>query len=156
MADVGAAQKLRELADTQASLRRLAVLIASGAAPETVFAAVTEEALRHFGGGTARTIRYELDGSATLVANQGTIGPHVRVGERWEGYPATGLTATVRHTGRAARVDDYRDVTGGEPYWRGGPGPPAGVPSPPTPPPSAINPLASRGPPSPPHSPPRT
>jgi len=83
MADVEAAQKLRELADTQASLRRLAVLIASGAAPETVFAAVTEEALRHFGGGTARTIRYELDGSATLVANQGTIGPHVRVGERW-------------------------------------------------------------------------
>ena len=65
MANVEAAQKLRELADTQASLRRLAVLIASGAAPETVFAAVTEEALRHFGGGTARTIRYELDGSAT-------------------------------------------------------------------------------------------
>src|SRR6476646_5801679 len=61
MANVDAAQKLRELADTQASLRRLAVLIASGAAPETVFAAVTEEALRHFGGGTARTIRYECD-----------------------------------------------------------------------------------------------
>jgi signal transduction histidine kinase len=114
------AQKLRELADTQASLRRLAVLIASGAAPETVFAAVTKEALRHFGGGTARTIRYELDGSATLVANEGTTGPHVRVGERWEGYPATGLTATVRRTGRAARVDDYHDVTGGEPYWREG------------------------------------
>src|SRR5258707_13495306 len=120
MANVEAAQKLRELADTQASLRRLAVLIASGAAPETVFAAVTEEALRHFGGGTARTIRYELDGSTTLVANQGTTGPHVGVGERWEEYPATGLTATVRRTGRAARVDDYRDVTGGEPYWRGG------------------------------------
>ncbi len=120
MANVEAAQKLRELADTQASLRRLAVLIASGAAPETVFAAVTEEALRHFGGGTARTIRYELDGSATLVANQGTTGPHVRVGERWEEYPATGLTATVLRTGRAARVDDYRDVTGGEPYWREG------------------------------------
>jgi signal transduction histidine kinase len=120
MANVEAAQKLHELADTQASLRRLAVLIASGAAPETVFAAVTKEALRHFGGGTARTIRYELDGSATLVANEGTTGPHVRVGERWEGYPATGLTATVRRTGRAARVDNYRDVTGGEPYWQEG------------------------------------
>jgi signal transduction histidine kinase len=117
MADVEAAQKLRELANTQASLRRLAVLIASGAAPETVFAAVTKEALRHFGGGTARTIRYEFDGSATLVANEGTFGPHVRVGERWNGYPATGLTATVRRTGQAARVDDYRELTGGEPYW---------------------------------------
>jgi len=120
MANVEAAQKLRELADTQASLRRLAVLIASGAAPDTVFAAVTKEAQRHFGGGTARTIRYELDGSATLVANQGTIGPHVRVGERWEGFPETGLTATVRRTGRAARVDDYCDLTGGEPYSREG------------------------------------
>ena len=120
MANVDAAQKLRELADTQASLRRLAVLIASGAAPETVFAAVTKEALRHFGGGTARTIRYELDGSATLVANEGTVGPHVRVGERWEGFPATGLTATVLRTGQAARVDDYRELTGGEPYSREG------------------------------------
>jgi signal transduction histidine kinase len=120
MGNLEAAQKLRQLADTQASLRRLAVLIASGAAPETVFAAVTKEARRHFGGGTARTIRYELDGSATLVANEGAVGPHVRVGERWERYPATGLTATVRRTGRAARVDDYRELTGGEPYWREG------------------------------------
>jgi hypothetical protein len=74
MADVEAAQKLRQLADTQASLRRLAVLIASGAAPETVFAAVTKEALGHFGGGTARTIRYEFDESATLVANGNAPG----------------------------------------------------------------------------------
>ncbi len=44
----------------------------------------------------------------------------MRVGERWEGYPPTGLTATVRRTGRAARVDDYRDVPGGEPYLREG------------------------------------
>jgi signal transduction histidine kinase len=61
-------------------------------------------------------IRFELDGTATLVANEGTTGPHVRVGRRWEGYPATGLTATVLRTGRAARVDDYRDIPGGQPY----------------------------------------
>jgi signal transduction histidine kinase len=65
-------------------------------------------------------IRYELDGTVTLLANEGTTGPHVRVGERWEGYPPTGLTATVRRTGRAARVDDYRDIPGGEPYLREG------------------------------------
>jgi signal transduction histidine kinase len=61
-------------------------------------------------------IRYELDGTATLVANEGTTGPHVRVGQRWEGYPPTGLTATVLRTGLAARVDDYYDIPGGEPY----------------------------------------
>jgi signal transduction histidine kinase len=65
-------------------------------------------------------IRYELDGTATLVANEGTTGPHVRVGKLWKGYPPTGLTATVLHTGRAARVDDYRDIPGGEPYLREG------------------------------------
>ena len=116
IANAQAEQELRELADTQAALRRLAMLVARGEPPEAVFAAVTREVLRHFGNGTARMIRYELDGTATLVANEGTTGPHVRVGKRWEGYPPTGLTATVLRTGQAARVDDSRDIPGGEPY----------------------------------------
>jgi signal transduction histidine kinase len=120
IANARAEQELRELADTQAALRRLTMLIARGEPPEAVFAAATREALRHFGSGTARMIRYEPDGTATLIANEGTTGPHVRVGERWEGYPPTGLTATVLRTGRAARVDDYNDVPGGEPYLREG------------------------------------
>ncbi|WP_329047428.1 GAF domain-containing protein [Amycolatopsis sp. NBC_01488] len=120
IANARAEHELRELADTQAALRRLAELVARGAAPEVVFAAATREALRHFGRGTARMIRYELDGTATIVANEGTSGPHVQVGHRWEGYPETGLTATVRRTGRAARIDDYHDVPGGETYLREG------------------------------------
>ena len=120
IANAQAEQELRELADTQAALRRLAMLVARGEPPEAVFAAVTREALRYFGGGTARMIRYDPDGTATLVANEGTTGPHVRVGERWEGYPPAGLTATVLRTGQAARVDDYRDIPGGEPYLREG------------------------------------
>ena len=120
IANAKAEQELRELADTQAALRRLAMLVARGEPPEAMFAAVTREALRHFGSGTARMIRYELDGTATLLANEGTTGLHVRVGERWEGYPPTGLTATVLRTGQAARVEDYRDIPGGEPYLREG------------------------------------
>jgi len=116
IANAEAEQRLRELADTQASLRRLAMLVARGESPGAVFAAVTRETLRHFGIDTARMIRFELDGTATLVANEGTTAPHVRVGRRWVGYPATGLTATVLRTGRAARVDDYGDIPGGEPY----------------------------------------
>jgi signal transduction histidine kinase len=120
IANAQTARELRGLADTQAALRRLAILVARGEPPEAVFAAATGEALRYFGGGTARMIRYEPDGTATLLANEGTTGPHVRVGDRWEGYPPAGLTATVRRTGRAARVDDYRDIPGGEPYLREG------------------------------------
>ena len=120
IANAQAEEQLRKLAETHAALRRLATLVARGEPPEAVFAAATREALRYFGGGTARMIRYEPDGTATLLANEGTTGPHVRVGERWEGYPPAGLTATVRRTGQAARVDDYRDIPGGEPYLREG------------------------------------
>src|SRR5260370_1853855 len=114
IANAQAEQELRELADAQAALRRLAMLVARGEPPEVVFAAATREARRHFGGGTARMVRYEPDGTATLLANEGKTGPHVRVGGCWEGYPPTGLTVTVRRTGHAARVHVYRDVPGAE------------------------------------------
>ena len=120
IANAKAEEQLRELADTQAALRRLATLVARGEPPEAVFAAATREALRHSGGGTARMIRYESDGTAMLVANEGATGPHVRVGERWEAYPPDGLTATVRRTGRSARVDDYREVPGADVRLREG------------------------------------
>jgi signal transduction histidine kinase len=65
-------------------------------------------------------IRYELDGTVTLLTNEGLTVPDARVGDRWRGYPPTGLTATVRRTGQAARIDDIRDLPGGEPYLREG------------------------------------
>ena len=108
--------RLRELAATEASLRRIAMLVANGAPSETVFDAVTKEVLRRFGSGTARMIRYEIDGTATILANEGTVGPHVNVGQVWKNYPEAGLTATIRRTGAPARVDDYRDIPGGQPY----------------------------------------
>ncbi|MFI1993069.1 GAF domain-containing protein [Actinoplanes sp. NPDC020271] len=102
-----------DLADEQAAMRRLALLIAQGVAPDVVFGAVTKEVLQHLGGGTARLIRFEPDGTATLLANEGTSGPHVVAGGRWEGYPPRGLTAAIQQTGKPSRVDDYHDVPGG-------------------------------------------
>ena len=46
IANAQAEQELRGLADTQAALRRLAMLVARGEPPEAVFAAATREALR--------------------------------------------------------------------------------------------------------------
>ncbi len=120
IANAQAEEQLRKLVETHAALRRLATLVARGEPPEAVFAAVTREALRHFGSGTARMIRYEPDGTVTLLTNEGLTVPDARVGDRWEGYPPTGLTATVRRTGQAARIDDIRDLPGGEPYLREG------------------------------------
>jgi GAF domain-containing protein/ketosteroid isomerase-like protein len=119
IANAQARVELRSHAEEQAALRRLATLVAQGEPPEVVFAAATREARRHFGGGTARMIRFEPDGTETLLANEGTES-HVRIGERWEGYPPTGLTVTVRRTGRAGRVDDYREVPGSEVRLREG------------------------------------
>ena len=119
IANAQAEEELRRLADTQAALRRLATLVARGEPPEAVFGAATTEALQYFGGGIARMIRYEPDGTATLVAREGTTYPE-RVGEPFEGYPPSGLTAIVRRTGLPARVDDYRDVPGGERFLREG------------------------------------
>jgi len=112
--------RLRQLAEEQAALRRLATLVAQGAPPEALFAAATREALQHFGSGTAAMIRYEPDGTTTLLAYEGSTGPDLRAGDRREGYPPAGLTATVLRTGQAARVEDYRDVPGGEFYLRAG------------------------------------
>ncbi len=120
IANAQAEQELRKLADTQAALRRLATLVARGAPPEAVFAAATREALRHSGGVIARMIRYEPDGTATLVAREGTTYPDERVGGPFDGYPPTGLTATVLRTGQTAQVDDYREVPGGERFLREG------------------------------------
>src|ERR1700722_9838297 len=120
IANAQAGQELRELADTQAALRRLATLVAQGAPPEAVFAAATREALRYFGSGIAAMIRYEPDGTTTLLAYEGSTGPDLRAGDRREGYPPAGLTATVLGTGQAARGEDYRDIPGGEVYRRAG------------------------------------
>ncbi len=119
IANAQAEEELRRLAGTQAALRRLATLVARGEPPEAVFAAATREALQFFGGGIARMIRYEPDGTATLLAREGTTYPE-RVGGPFEGYPPGGLTALVRRTGRPARVDDYRDLPGGERFQREG------------------------------------
>ena len=120
IANAQAEEQTRKLADTQAALRRLATLIARGESPEEVFTAATREALRYFGGGIARMIRYEFDGAATLVASAGSTDPDERAGGPWEGNVPAGLTATVRRTGQAARVDDYLNVPGREHFVREG------------------------------------
>ncbi len=100
-------------AATEASLRRIATLVAKGAAPETVLEAVTKEVLRRFGSGTARMIRYELDGTATILADEGTFGPHVNGVKRGRTIPNRPNRDHPTHR-RTRRVDDYRDIPGAD------------------------------------------
>ena len=56
-------------------------------------------------------LRYEDDGSATVVASWGALGDVLVVGTR---MPVEGenVTALVRRTGRPARIDDYATASG--------------------------------------------
>jgi signal transduction histidine kinase len=101
------------LAEEQAALRRVATLVARGAAPEDVFAAVTAEAGRVLDTDYTNLIRYGHGGAGTVVGawtRTGAPGP-VSVGDR---VPLGGsnLATAVFETGRPARIDDYADASG--------------------------------------------
>jgi GAF domain-containing protein len=99
------------LAAEQAALRRVATLVARAAAPEEVFAAITEEVGRLLPVDFADMSRCEPDGAVTFVAAWGSTAPVFPVGSRWipEG---NNLCSIVAGTGRPARIDSYADASG--------------------------------------------
>ncbi len=113
VANAEARAELRELADQEAALRRVATLVARAASAEEVFAAVTAEAGRTLGADLARMSRYGPEGAHTVVAgwtNSGDTMP-VAPGTRWDAG-GQNVAALVFRTGRPARIDDYSDATG--------------------------------------------
>jgi GAF domain-containing protein len=104
IANAESREELASLADEQAALRRVATLVAEGARPEDVFAAVSDEVARTLGVPIAVLLRYDADGLATVLASAGTeygAAGHRRPVER------PSLVAAVFETGRAARMDDF-------------------------------------------------
>ncbi len=103
--------QLGRLADEQAALRRVATLVARGVAPAEVFAAVAEEVGRLLGADAAHVLRYEHDGTVTLVAGWTREGDSLPVGTRYPIKEET-LSALMLHTGQPARTDSYADYPG--------------------------------------------
>jgi signal transduction histidine kinase len=102
---------LARLADEQAALRRVATLVARGALPEEVFAAVTEEIGQLLPVDSASMGRYESDGKVVFVASWGRAVNFVPVGSRWNANRKN-VGALVFETGRSVRIDDYADASG--------------------------------------------
>jgi signal transduction histidine kinase len=102
--------ELANLLDEQAALRRVATLVAEGATPEKVFPAVNEEVARLLDVDGTRLMRYETDGTATVVASWGepTIVP---AGTRIT-LDGRNIASLVRSSGRPARIEDYEDAPG--------------------------------------------
>jgi signal transduction histidine kinase len=96
--------ELRVLAEEQAALRRVATLVARGAPPEEVFAAVTEEVGRLLPVDSAGMGRYESDGALTFVASWGGLVDFFPVGSRMI-LRGQSIGTLVYETGRPARID---------------------------------------------------
>jgi GAF domain-containing protein len=113
IANAQARTELREFAEEQAALRRVATLVAGGASPEEVFGAVAEEVARLLGTVQTNMVRYDPDGVATTVAVHGKVGDAaaVSVGDRYR-LGGRNATTLVFETGRPARIDDYSGAWG--------------------------------------------
>jgi GAF domain-containing protein len=103
--------RLARLAEEQAALRRVATLVAAGAPPEEVFAAVVEEVGQLLPVDSANLCRYEPDRTQTLVATWGRPGKRFPEGSRWP-LGGKNLGTIVFETSRPARIDDYSDADG--------------------------------------------
>jgi PAS domain S-box-containing protein len=101
--------ELRELAAEQAALRGVATLVARGARPAEVFAAVAEAVAQILRLPGISMIRFESDRSATKIAGWGE-SPFT-VGTRWT-LDDPSVMASVMRTGRPARIDDYASLVG--------------------------------------------
>jgi PAS domain S-box-containing protein len=114
-ARLNAERMLREhdaaLAREQASLRRVATLVAGGAASADVLAVIAREVSSVMGLPMVAMWRYEPDDTATVIGEWSERPHRFRAGTRW---PLEGRTivAMVRDTGRPVRIDAVADVPG--------------------------------------------
>jgi signal transduction histidine kinase len=104
-------EQLRTLVEEQAALRRVATLVASGAAPEKVFAVVTEELRQVLSVEYAHLGRYESDDTVIFVAASGPTDGALPVGARMT-LGGKNVTTLVFQTGCPARIDRYSDASG--------------------------------------------
>jgi len=102
--------ELRGFADEQAALRRVATLVAHGAPPDEVLAAVTEEAGRLLGAQQAMMSRYGSEG-ATVSASWSSTGIGFPIGTQWI-IGGQNLHTIVFQSQRPARIDDMASASG--------------------------------------------
>jgi signal transduction histidine kinase len=103
---------LARLVAEQAALRSVAILVARGAPPEEVFAAVTEEAGQLLPVDFAALSRYGSDHTLTYVAAWSRTGnPFPPIGTQVT-LGGKNVGTLVFETGRPARIDSYAGASG--------------------------------------------
>jgi len=113
IANAQARVELRGYADEQAALRRVATLVAGGAQPEDVFAAVAAGAGRLLGADLTAVGRYEPDEMMTVLGAWRTTGAPMpfTVGNRVR-LGGHNMATLIWKTQQPTRFDHYEDATG--------------------------------------------
>jgi signal transduction histidine kinase len=112
IADAQAQADLHRMANEQAALRRVAVLVASSAEPAEVFPVVTSEVGELLGADVTAMLRFEPDATATVLARVGIRDMPLRpIGSRRPIDQSLPIEAVFR-TGRPARHDDLDGTVG--------------------------------------------
>jgi signal transduction histidine kinase len=101
---------LARIAEEQAALRRVATLVARGAPPDELFAAVVNEVERVLPVHWAAMGRYESDDTMWVVATSRRVSDRFPVGGRWT-LGGKNVSTMVAQTGRSARLDSYADAS---------------------------------------------
>ncbi|GAA3051322.1 hypothetical protein GCM10010464_14640 [Pseudonocardia yunnanensis] len=111
IANAQARMELRNFAEEQAALRRVATLVAGGADPAETFGFVAAEVGRLFGADLAVVFRYEPDRTGTVVGLWNGPGVEFPCTTRL-GVTGVGPAATVLETGRPMRTDRFEGPEG--------------------------------------------
>ena len=95
----------------QAALHRVARLIATGAPPAEVFAAVAYEVAQVTGSALVQIQRFEADDTVTVTGSWGAAPHPFQPGTNW-GLQGSQIAAPIRRTGRPVRIDDFGKGSG--------------------------------------------
>jgi signal transduction histidine kinase len=106
----GAERARGEIADEQSALRRVATLVARGAPAPELFAAVAAEAGTLLDVHGTRIARYEGETELVHVAEWSKPGYDPLPAYERAPLEGTSVSGEVLRTGRAARIDNYRDI----------------------------------------------
>jgi signal transduction histidine kinase len=103
--------EVERLVEEQAALRRVAMLVAEGAAPAAVFDTVAAEMEGLLGADGVTLSRYEPDEELTVVARRGSNAARVPPGTRVS-HQGENVASLVRRSERPARMGHYEGTHG--------------------------------------------
>ncbi len=111
IANADARAEVERLAEEQAALRRVAMLVADGAVPAAVFDAVAAEMERLLGADAVTLSRYEPDEEVTVVAHRGLNSALLPPGSRTS-HQGENVTSSVRRSERSVRMENHDGTHG--------------------------------------------